>query len=136
MAYLEYEIDGEHKEYTLGTGDVIIGRGAEADLQFNEDPEMSRKHCLIMYRDPEYMLQDKGATNGTFLNDQLVGGSAIPLKDADEIRLGKTFLTFRVRRPGETTLITQKVEKEMRQGHGFGTIMRGIVEDSKTQNKS
>ncbi|HPY90157.1 MAG TPA: FHA domain-containing protein [Lentisphaeria bacterium] len=96
MAYLEYEVGGEHKEYALGTKDVIIGRGVEADLQFIEDAEMSRKHCLIMYRDPDFMLQDKGATNGTFLNDQLVGGSAIPLKDGDEIRIGKTFLTFRI----------------------------------------
>lgn len=135
MAYLEFDCNGEQHELDLGNKDIVIGRGVETDLQFADDPEMSRKHCLIIFRDPEYLLQDKGATNGTFLNDQLLGNAAIPLKDGDEIRVGRTFLTYRAKRPGQTTQITQGVEKEMREGRGFGTIMRNIVQDSKTQQQ-
>jgi len=96
MASLEYDIESGHKVYELSKKCETIGRGSEADVQFEKDPEMSRRHCSILMQDGGiFLLRDDGATNGTYLNDQLLDtGTPIPLKDGDELHLGKTFLTF------------------------------------------
>ena len=96
MASLEYDIDGVHKTFELSKKCVTIGRGADVDIQFKADAEMSRRHCSILVQeDNGCLLRDDGSTNGTHLNDQLIDSSAaVPLKDGDEIHVGKSFLTF------------------------------------------
>lgn len=96
MAVLEFDIDGVHKVYNISKKCVTIGRGTEADVQFSHDPEMSRRHCSILSQDETtFLLRDDGATNGTYLNDQIIdSGTPIPLQDGDELHLGKTFITF------------------------------------------
>ena len=96
MALLEYDIDGIHKTFGLTKKCVTIGRGADADIQFKTDAEMSRRHCSILVQeDDACLLRDDGSTNGTHLNDQLIdAAAAVPLKDGDEIQVGKSFLTF------------------------------------------
>jgi pSer/pThr/pTyr-binding forkhead associated (FHA) protein len=51
-------------------------------------------------RDGQYIIEDLGSTNGTFVNrgHRLAPGDRQPLKDGDEIIVGKTFLRFRVAR--------------------------------------
>jgi pSer/pThr/pTyr-binding forkhead associated (FHA) protein len=51
-------------------------------------------------RDGNYLIEDLGSTNGTFVNRgrRLAPGDRHPLKDGDEIIVGKTFLRFRVAR--------------------------------------
>jgi pSer/pThr/pTyr-binding forkhead associated (FHA) protein len=48
--------------------------------------------------DGQYFLEDQGSTNGTFVNRgrRLEPGQRHPLKDGDEIIVGKTFLRFQV----------------------------------------
>ena len=95
MAFLEYDIDGVHKNFELSKKCVTIGRGADADIQFKTDAEMSRRHCSILVQEDDCLLRDDGSTNGTHLNDQLIDSTAaVPLKDGDEIQVGKSFLTF------------------------------------------
>lgn len=96
MALLDYEIDGVHKTLELSKRCITVGRGAEVDIQFKTDAEMSRRHCSILVQeDGTCLLRDDGSTNGTHLNDQLIDSSAaVPLKDGDEIHVGKSFMTF------------------------------------------
>ena len=96
MAYLEYDIDGVAKKFDLTKKCVTIGRGADADIQFKTDAEMSRRHCSILVQeDNACLLRDDGSTNGTHLNAQLIdAAAAVPLKDGDEIQVGKSFLSF------------------------------------------
>ena len=97
MALLEYEIDGVHKVFELTKKCVTIGRGADVDIQFKTDAEMSRRHCSILVQEDDVcLLRDDGSTNGTHLNAQLIdASSAVLLQDNDEIQVGKSFLTFR-----------------------------------------
>jgi serine/threonine-protein kinase len=93
------------KEFTAeGAGETLIGRwdpdgGAfpEVDLT-GDDPEakISRKHARIFVQDGEYYLEDLGSLNGTYVNrgPRLLPGSPHPLKDDDEIVMGKTFFKF------------------------------------------
>ena len=45
---------------------------------------------------PQYLIEDLGSTNGTFVNrgPRLLPGNKQPLKNGDEIIVGKTFLKF------------------------------------------
>jgi pSer/pThr/pTyr-binding forkhead associated (FHA) protein len=88
------------KVFPLQVGDNLVGRwdpdsGAfpEVDLEA-DDPEarISRKHALIRVSDT-IEIEDIGSLNGTFVNrgPRLEPGSPVPLKDGDEIIIGKTF---------------------------------------------
>ena len=93
------------KVFELQAGDNLVGRWdpdsgsfPEVDME-NDDPEarISRKHALIKFG-TELTIEDIGSLNGTFVNrgQRLEPGSPVPLKDGDEIIVGKTF--FKVSR--------------------------------------
>jgi len=92
------------KQFMLSESDSQIGRwdadgGIFPDVDLDsDDPEakVSRRHARITLRDGQYFLEDLGSTNGTFVNrgKRLPPGYRQPLRDGDEIIVGKTFLRF------------------------------------------
>ena len=94
------------KKFALNSPEANIGRwdadgGIFPDVDLDsDDPEakVSRRHARISFRDGNYLIEDLGSTNGTFVNrgHRLTPGDSHPLKDGDEIIVGKTFLRFRV----------------------------------------
>ncbi len=96
------------KQFPLNNQDANIGRwdadgGVFPDVDLDsDDPEakVSRRHARISLRNGQYVIEDLGSTNGTFVNrgHRLTPGDRQPLKDGDEIIVGKTFLRFRVAR--------------------------------------
>jgi pSer/pThr/pTyr-binding forkhead associated (FHA) protein len=96
------------KQFPLNNQDANIGRwdadgGVFPDVDLDsDDPEakVSRRHARISLREGKYVIEDLGSTNGTFVNrgHRLTPGDRQPLKDGDEIIVGKTFLRFRVAR--------------------------------------
>jgi pSer/pThr/pTyr-binding forkhead associated (FHA) protein len=92
------------KQFMLSDVDSQIGRwdadgGIFPDVDLDaDDPEakVSRRHARITLRDGQYFLEDMGSTNGTFVNrgKRLPPGYRQPLRDGDEIIVGKTFLRF------------------------------------------
>ncbi len=94
------------KKFQLSSQQANIGRwdadgGVFPDVDLDsDDPEakVSRRHARISLRDGNYLIEDLGSTNGTFINRgrRLAPGDRQPLKDGDEIIVGKTFLRFRV----------------------------------------
>jgi pSer/pThr/pTyr-binding forkhead associated (FHA) protein len=96
------------KQFPLNNQDANIGRwdadgGVFPDVDLDsDDPEakVSRRHARISLREGRYVIEDLGSTNGTFVNrgHRLAPGDRQPLKDGDEIIVGKTFLRFRVAR--------------------------------------
>ena len=96
------------KQFPLSEKDANIGRwdadgGVFPDVDLDaDDPEakVSRRHARISLRNGQYLIEDLGSTNGTFVNrgHRLVPGHRHPLRDGDEIIVGKTFLRFRITR--------------------------------------
>ena len=96
------------KEFPLDEDDMQIGRwdadgGIFPDIDLDsDDPEakVSRRHALIVRRNNQYFIEDLGSTNGTFVNRgrRLMPGDLQPLRDGDEIIVGKTFLRLRIMR--------------------------------------
>jgi pSer/pThr/pTyr-binding forkhead associated (FHA) protein len=84
-------------ESHIGRWDADGGIFPDVDLD-SDDPEakVSRRHARITLRNGEYFVEDMGSTNGTFLNrgKRLLPGRPEPLRDSDEIIVGKTFLRF------------------------------------------
>ena len=94
------------KQFLLSSAESYIGRwdadgGVFPDVDLDsDDPEakVSRRHARITFNEGTYLLEDLGSTNGTFINrgKRLPKGTRQPLRDGDEIIVGKTFLRFHV----------------------------------------
>jgi len=87
------------EESHIGRWDADGGVFPDVDLD-SDDPEakISRRHARITMVEGKYFVEDLGSTNGTFVNrgKRLSPGKRQPLKDGDEIIVGKTFLRFRL----------------------------------------
>ncbi|HEX7175707.1 MAG TPA: FHA domain-containing protein [Pyrinomonadaceae bacterium] len=94
------------KEFPMSEDETQIGRwdadgGIFPDVDLDaDDPEakVSRRHARITRRGEQYFVEDLGSTNGTFINRgrRLLPGDRHPLRDGDEVIVGKTFLRFQV----------------------------------------
>jgi hypothetical protein len=92
------------KEFPISGAEALIGRwdadgGIFPDVDLDQDdPEakVSRRHARIQFLNNQYLIEDLGSTNGTFVNrgPRLAPGAKQPLKNGDEIIVGKTFLKF------------------------------------------
>jgi hypothetical protein len=92
------------KEFPILAAESMIGRwdadgGIFPDVDLDQDdPEakVSRRHARIQYLNNQFLIEDLGSTNGTFLNrgPRLLPGAKQPLSNGDEIIVGKTFLKF------------------------------------------
>lgn len=95
----DHEFPLEDGNNMVGRWDPDTGSFPEVDLDA-DDPEakISRKHALIRIADGKITVEDVGSLNGTYVNRgaRLVPGSAIELKNGDEVIIGKTFLKLTV----------------------------------------
>ncbi|HSJ58879.1 MAG TPA: FHA domain-containing protein [Anaerolineae bacterium] len=83
------------QEISLDAADVIIGRDPEADLVI-ASPLVSRRHARVYRQDGNYLIEDLGSTNKTYLNDEPLDAPR-PLAAGDTIRVGNAIsLTFTV----------------------------------------
>lgn len=71
---------------------IVIGRNPACDLPI-PSANISRKHAWVHWEGHDFVVQDLGSTNGTFVNDQRVHG-ARPLNSGDRIRVGDHVVTF------------------------------------------
>jgi hypothetical protein len=59
-------------DWNGGTSEMSIGRDRGCDLVLR-DPEISRRHAQLRFRDGRWILRDLDSTNGTFVNGVRVG---------------------------------------------------------------
>ncbi|QEG42914.1 FHA domain-containing protein [Roseimaritima ulvae] len=105
---------GSHdgKEIVVGQKKFLIGRSEKCQLRPKSE-SVSRRHCILVIRENQLLVQDLKSRNGTFVNDErLPTDRAKILQHGDVLRVGK--LTFNV-------LID----------HGLGGAKRPEVKDMK-----
>lgn len=78
-------------EYDIGPG-AVMGRGDLAEIRL-DDPFASSQHARLTVEGGVVILEDLGSTNGTYLNEELLGGP-MPLHAGDRVRIGDSEFTF------------------------------------------
>ena len=99
------------KVHTLDQEEIFIGRDLNNDIVIN-NPEVSRRHCRLLLQGLNYVVEDLGSTNGTFVNGQRLSGPHI-LYPGEVMTLGETI-----------TLVYEST-----QPHSDATIVSGQIED-------
>ena len=86
-------IEGEAlgKQVTIGNAPVIIGRGADVDLQV-VDPTVSRYHCVVWRAAGRCWVRDLGSTNQTRVNNR--SARVMELFENDVLVMGQTIVTL------------------------------------------
>ncbi|MDQ3878341.1 MAG: FHA domain-containing protein, partial [Actinomycetota bacterium] len=80
------------KTYDL-RDELVIGRADKCQIVLS-DSYASQMHARIFSKDGEFMIEDLGSTNGTYLNRRKVT-SPTSLGRGDQIKIGKTVLELR-----------------------------------------
>jgi len=79
-------IDPVPAEYSLMKDEISIGRGEDNDVVIPH-ASVSRQHARLMRRDGGFELMDLNSTNGSYVDDRQVRGSAF-LSAGTQLRLG------------------------------------------------
>ena len=77
----------------LGGGPITIGRADDSTLVLTDD-YVSTRHARLVPRGDQWVLEDLGSTNGTYLGRQRVT-DPVPVPLGAQIRVGKTVLELR-----------------------------------------
>ena len=77
------------------TRSVAIGRLPDNDICL-DDTAISGHHARIAHRGVDWVLEDLGSSNGTFLNDVRLDDRQ-RLKNSDRIRVGRTAISIEFR---------------------------------------
>ena len=77
----------------LGDSPVTLGRAQDSTIVLDDD-YVSSRHARIYPRDGQWLVEDMGSTNGTYLERQKVSGPT-PVKIGVPIRIGKTTVELR-----------------------------------------
>jgi pSer/pThr/pTyr-binding forkhead associated (FHA) protein len=78
--------------------DMLIGRHTDADVRLAL-PDISRRHCRVVFTDNRWQVFDLNSLNGLFVNGERVQQAV--LNDGDTVRIGG--LTFAVELGAERT---------------------------------
>jgi DNA-binding winged helix-turn-helix (wHTH) protein len=96
-----FRLFSEDREIVLQEGENVLGRDEDAAVRIDSSTA-SRRHARILVAGEQATLEDLGSRNGTYHRGERVT-KARPLRDGDEIRIGRTVLTLRVLPGGLTT---------------------------------
>jgi pSer/pThr/pTyr-binding forkhead associated (FHA) protein len=111
------------QDYVL-TGIASIGSAPDSQIRIVA-PGVSRKHARIVVENDQYVLEDAGATNGTFLNGGRVTREA--LRHLDVITLGRAVdLIFLSRETGNTAVSSDQITAarvQIADGPEAGTVV-------------
>lgn len=99
------------KIYPLEQAELTIGRDTTNAIAIN-DAEVSRRHAKLTLRGTEYVIEDLGSTNGTFISGQRLSGP-YTLRPGDLISLGENIVLMfeAVSDPNATMIASRKAVK-------------------------
>ncbi len=105
-------LDGSVAEYIFDQPVVTLGSSDDNDLVIDDD-KVSRDHARIFQEGDDFLIEDCGSTNGTYVNHVRV--RVAWLKSGCEVRLGSTQLRF--------SLLSQRVEITPSQRQALGSVV-------------
>jgi hypothetical protein len=81
--------DQRGRTFPLGT-EVTVGRAAGCQITL-DDTYASQIHARVFQRDGQYLVEDLGSTNGTYLNRHKVAGPML-VHAGDRLQIGNTVM--------------------------------------------
>jgi hypothetical protein len=94
-AVLLYQEGTAEEQIYPFTGEVMsLGRGRDNDVQVKNDSKVSRYHCKLYRRGPNFYIEDNKSANGTLVNGELI--TERRLFGGEEVIIGETFFRFRI----------------------------------------
>ncbi|MBA2320698.1 MAG: FHA domain-containing protein [Deltaproteobacteria bacterium] len=84
----------EEQIYPFSADVLSIGRGRDNDVQVKNDSKVSRYHCKLYRRGPNFYIEDNKSANGTLVNGELI--TERRLFGGEEVIIGETFFRFRI----------------------------------------
>ncbi len=94
------------EQWTLTGAHVAIGRHLVNDIKLPDDPEVSRKHCVIS----NGVLRDLESFNGTYVNEKKIDPSdRVKLKGGDKIKVGTSVFLVESGSPNEDDMSRTKL---------------------------
>ena len=79
--------------------DAVTSLGRDVNNSITvEDGYVSAEHALLTFRGRAWYLEDRGSTNGTYINGQRIQG-VVPLGYGDELQLGQVRMRLERVRP-------------------------------------
>ena len=91
---VSYTLNDMGVDFKLFEGRNVIGRDLDCQISVN-DPSVSAKHAVLLFRAGHYSITDQQSTSGTFVNGEDIELAPRYLNDGDTIRVGKTAFKFR-----------------------------------------
>jgi hypothetical protein len=79
-----------NRPFPLGKDVITIGRGPDSDIAV-DDAEVSRHHARLTRQGNDWILEDLGSRNGTFVNGQRITGPVV-LTPGAQVGLGTSIL--------------------------------------------
>lgn len=93
-----FDLSGK-SEILIGREDAVSNIFPDVDLapHGGEEGGVGRRHARITYANGQYMIEDLSSINFTFVNKQKIAPKTpTPIKNGDELRLGRVVLRFSV----------------------------------------
>jgi class 3 adenylate cyclase len=119
VEYIEVETSGRRVLFDAAVDRrVVIGRGKTCDIPLHT-PSSSRRHSVILFDRPRWLLWDMGSTNGTALNGVRIEDKE-PLMVGDEIQIGDAAITVTRLCPLPRTTVTLRVDLQAGAAHFEG----------------
>lgn len=84
---------GRPRVLRLGSSDVTFGRNEMSTVMLT-DSYASERHARVFPHDDQWLVEDVGSTNGTFLN-QVQVTRPTPIAAGDQVTIGKTVIEVR-----------------------------------------
>jgi phosphoserine phosphatase RsbU/P len=99
MANLILLLDGQATTIELTSDETLLGRDPKCTLEIKSGM-VSRRHARVFKNADEFLVEDMGSGNGTFVNGSKIDGPK-SIKHGDRIKLGPVLLRFEDNLGGE-----------------------------------
>ena len=106
----ENQVDDRIESLLESKGQLIIGRGDEADIKLS-NPRISRRHVRVFRKGAKTFVEDLGSRNGTFLDGKPVGG-ATEWSQGSTLTVGLS--QFQLDVNGHTRILDRSLEVALR----------------------